>query len=69
MTITDDRPTTACPPWCTADHEVELQGRREMAAEVDRYLGLPPLRLVSSPLGEPGQGFDTYCCTRSRSDR
>ncbi len=23
MTITDDRPTTACPSWCTTDHEVE----------------------------------------------
>ncbi len=23
MTITDDRPTTTCPSWCTTDHEVE----------------------------------------------
>ncbi len=31
-----------CPPWCTTDHEAELQGRREMAADTDRYLGVPP---------------------------
>ncbi|MDP9466769.1 MAG: hypothetical protein M3P31_05970 [Actinomycetota bacterium] len=41
MTLTDDRPTT-CPPWCTVDHAAELQRRREMAAEVDRQLGVPP---------------------------
>ncbi len=23
MTITDDRPTTTCPSWCTTDHEAE----------------------------------------------
>ncbi len=23
MTITDDRPTTTCPTWCTTDHEGE----------------------------------------------
>ncbi len=62
MSITDDRPTTTCPSWCRADHEAEMQRRREMAAEVDRYLGVPPLRLVSSPMGELGQGFvvETY---------
>ncbi len=39
-----------------------MQRRREMAAEVDRQLGVPPLRSVGSPMGEPGQGFvvDTY---------
>ncbi len=23
MTITDDRPTTTCPGWCTTDHDAE----------------------------------------------
>ncbi len=50
MTITDDRPTT-CPTWCRTDHAADMQRRHEMAAEVDRQLGVPP-----------GQGLvvDTY---------
>ncbi len=42
MTATDDRPTTTCPAWCRADHAADMQRRREMAAEVDRQLGVPP---------------------------
>ncbi len=51
-----------CPTWCRADHAADMQRRREMAAEVDRYLGVPPLRSVSSPMREPGQGLlvETY---------
>ncbi len=39
-----------------------MQRRRAMAAEVDRYLSLPPLRSVDSTEVEPGQGFvvETY---------
>ncbi len=36
------RPTTTCPTWCRADHAADMQRRREMAAEVDRQLGVPP---------------------------
>ncbi len=55
-----------CPPWCTVDHEAELQRRREMAEEVDRYLGVPPLRSVGSTEVESGQGFvvETYLLHR-----
>ncbi len=51
-----------CPPWCTADHEAEMQRRREMAAAVDRQLGVPPLRSVDSTEVESGRGLvvDTY---------
>ncbi len=31
-----------CPTWCRADHAADMQRRREMAAEVDRQLGVPP---------------------------
>ncbi len=33
---------STCPPWCTTDHAADMQRRREMAAEVDRQLGVPP---------------------------
>ncbi len=53
---------TPCPPWCRADHAADMQRRREMAAEVDCYLGLPPLRSVGPTEVEPAQGFvvETY---------
>ncbi len=51
-----------CPAWCRADHAADMQRRREMAAEVDRYLGVPTLRSAGSPMGEPVQGLvvETY---------
>ncbi len=62
MRTSTARPPATCPAWCRTDHAAELQRRREMAAAVDRYLGVPPLRSVRSPMGEPGQGLvvDTY---------
>ncbi len=45
------RQPNPCPTWCRADHAADMQRRREMAAEVDRQLGVLP-----------GQGLvvDTY---------
>ncbi len=36
------RQPSPCPTWCRADHAADMQRRREMAAEVDRQLGVPP---------------------------
>ncbi len=38
MTVVGSRPAPTCPTWCTADHEAELQRRREMAEDTARSL-------------------------------
>ncbi len=58
MTTTTITGTTTCPTWCRADHAADMQRRREMAAEVDRQLGVPPVK---------GCWSTAICCTRLRS--
>lgn len=41
MTTTDTAPTTTCPAWCRADHDLELQESAERAKASYDYLGAP----------------------------